>query len=108
MTQNQQFPGRTSGRAVIAWQSGIAATVLLVAIAYPRAGGAGLVIPLHPESRAADASWLQREGAAIIAPSTDARFYLVRVRSDRTAARALGQGLILISVPSALCGPQDN
>lgn len=89
------------------WQVAIAALVLLAATFYPRGGGAGLVIPILPQARAGGATWLRHEGAAILSPSTDARFFLVRTPSDRTALRALSQGLLLIAVPAALCGSQD-
>lgn len=86
----------------------LCALVLLVATLYPRSGSTGLVIPILPTAHTGTLAWLSHEGAAILSPSTDARFYLVRTPSNLTALRALGHGIILIAVPSALCSPRDK
>lgn len=90
------------------WQAVLCAFVLLLATLYPRSGGSGLVIPVVPSVRGAGMDWLMRHDAAVISPSTDARFLLIRMPSDQFALQALGHGLLIIAVPTALCRPQDR
>ncbi len=89
-------------RFLVTFQAGLAAFVLLGAVAYPQAGATALAIPLAPPASAGGLDWLG--DAQIIGVAGPQSHLLVRARSNGTALAALASGWLLLHVPMTLCG----
>ncbi|MCW1383354.1 hypothetical protein OLX02_11020 [Novosphingobium sp. KCTC 2891] len=89
-------------------QWGLAITALVMALAYPRAGQAAVVIPLAGD-RGSALRWLVEGGATLVGTldvggAGASGLPMVRVTSDATALAALSQGWLVVAIPSTLCG----
>ncbi len=93
-------------RFLVAFQAGLAAFVLLGAVAYPQAGATALAIPLAipsgPPASDGGLDWLG--DAQIVGIAGPQSHLLVRARSNGTALSALASGWLLLHVPMTLCG----
>ena len=74
-----------------------------LAIGWPRAGQAALLLPLDPSRSNEALEWLMDKGATIEGPARVGGGLVIRLANDDTAFAALQRGWLLIAVPAAAC-----
>jgi hypothetical protein len=74
-----------------------------LAMGWPRAGQAALLLPLSSSRSGAALAWLRANDAALVGSARFGGGVVLRLGHDETAFAALKQGWLLIAVPDAAC-----
>ena len=78
-----------------------------LAMGWPRAGQAALLLPLEQSRSGQALAWLRANDAAVLGPARVGSGMVLRLARDDTAFAALKKGWLLIAVPDAACTPTN-
>ncbi|WP_295527223.1 hypothetical protein [Novosphingobium sp. Chol11] len=91
-----------------AFQAALLLLVLSLAVGWPRAGQAALLLPLAGSPPGEALVWLAANGATLVGPARGGGGVVVRLGDNNTAIAALQRGWLLIAVPETMCSPNNQ